>query len=165
MDPLMPLHTAWLGDIYRMAGRYEAAIAEAEKSIDMAPGYPIGHLVLGAVYEDLGRYEEAFENYERLAEMAPPWKWALGSAYARAGRTEEARRLLAELEAQEVTPWNAFWLATMHTALGNRDEAFRWLNYDRPHAWIPWVRVLTWFEPLRDDPRFDDLLRRMNLPP
>ncbi len=165
LDPLMPLHTAWLGGLYQMEGRYEEAIAEAERSIEIAPGFPIGHYVLATVYEDQGRYEAAFEAFERAAALAPPWKWALGPAYARAGRTDEARGLLAELEAQLLTPWNAMWLAQIHTALGNKDEAFRWLNYERPHAWIPWVRMLPWFEPLRDDPRFDDLLRRMNLPP
>jgi serine/threonine-protein kinase len=165
MDPLMPLHTAWLGEIYRMEGRYEEAIAEAEKSIEMAPGFPPGHFVLAMVYEDQGRYEEAFESLQRAAEVAPPWKWALGGAYARVGRAEEAQRILAELEAQEVTPWNALWQAQIHVSLGNHDEAFRWLNYEHPHAWVPWVRVLTWFEPLREDPRFGNLLRKMNLPP
>ena len=73
--------------------------------------------------------------------------------------------MLSELQQQPVTPWNAVWLALLHGELGELDDAFRWLNYERPHAFVPWIRVLTWFEPLRDDPRFGDLLRRMNLPP
>lgn len=75
---------------------------------------------------------------------------------------------MAELEEQEVTPWNAFSLAVVYTALGEKDDAFRWLAYERPHAWIPWIRTGSFWKPLwddPDDPRFQDLLRRMNLPP
>ncbi len=49
--------------------------------------------------------------------------------------------------------------------LGNKDEAFRWLNYEHPHMWIPGVRVLDCFKPLHGDPRYLALLRRLNLPP
>ena len=53
----------------------------------------------------------------------------------------------------------------IYSALGDNDEAFRWLNYEPHHAWVAWVRVLDWCAPLRNDPRFPALLRRMNLPP
>ena len=164
LDPLMPLHTAWLGALYLWEGRYEEAIEEARKSIEINPNYPVGHFVLGLVYRDKGMYEEAIAAHQKVAEVAPPWKWALGCTYAAAGRTDEARKLLDELKEQEVTRWRAYWLAELHTALGEKDEAFRWLNYEHLHAWVPWVRVIPEFEPLRDDPRFQDLLRRMNLP-
>ncbi len=74
---------------------------------------------------------------------------------------------MAELQEQEVTPWVAFSLAVVYTALGDKDEAFRWLAYERPHAWIPWIAVDHLWKPLQDpdDPRFQALLRRMNLPP
>ena len=165
LDPLMPLHTAWLGGIYEMEGRYEEAIAEARKSIEIAPNYPIGYFIRALVYNDKGMYEQAIAASKKAAEVAPPWKWALGPTYVAAGRRDEARKLLAELKKKAVTPWRAYWLAELHTALGGKDEAFRWLSYEHPHAWVPWVRVLPAFEPLRDDPRFKDLLRRMNLPP
>ena len=73
---------------------------------------------------------------------------------------------MAEVEEKETNaPWRAFTLATLYTALGEKDEALRWLNYERPHAWTPWIRVQPEWAPLRDDPGFGDLLRRMNLPP
>jgi hypothetical protein len=89
----------------------------------------------------------------------------LGQAYARAGQREEALEILAELEKEEPDPYGAFGLVELNVALGNKDEAFRWLNYEHPHAWVPWVRVFPQSKPLRDDPRFDELLRKMNLPP
>jgi pentatricopeptide repeat protein len=165
LDPLVPMHTAWLGEIYRMVGRYDEAIAEAERAIDFAPASPLGYVALGRVYTDQGRHAEAIAAHTRAGELAPTWRWAVVRGYVKAGRTDDARRLLAELEAEPVTPWNASWRAVAHANLGNLDEAFRWLNYERPHAWLPWIRVLDWFGPLQDDPRFLTLLRRMNLPP
>jgi len=70
-----------------------------------------------------------------------------------------------ELEKIEPTPFGAFCLAELNTALGNMDEAFRWPNYERPHCWLPWIRVLPPFRPLRSDPRLKDMLQKMNVLP
>ena len=165
LDPLMPMHTAWLGGLYVYDGRYEEAVNEARKSIEIAPNFPVGHYILALVHKNKGEYEEAVAAHKKAAEAAPPWKWSLGSTLVAAGRRDEARKLLAELENETVTPWRAFWLAELYTALGQKDAAFRCLNSERVHAWVPWVRVIPEFQALRDDPRFSDLLRRMNLPP
>src|SRR5262249_43015222 len=150
LDPLMPLHTAWLGEIYRMVGRYDEAIKEANKSIEIDPKFPVGHFILAEVYSDQGRHEEAIAAYNKASEVAPPWKWAAGVGYAKAGRLNETQKLLAELEQQKVTPWNAYWRAILNGWVGNKDEAFRWLNYEHPHMWLPGVRVLDCFKPLQD---------------
>jgi hypothetical protein len=96
-------------------------------------------------------------------------RWALAGTYAAAGRKVEARRLLPELQGRKVTPWAAFWSSCTYAALGDKDEAFRWLNYERPHAWVRWLSTneydLFSFKSLRGDPRFQELRRRMNLPP
>ena len=164
MDPLMPMHTSDLGVLYVWLGRYDEAIEEGRKSIEINPNFPNGYVALGLAYRDLERYDEAIDAHRKMAELSPLFRWELGSTYAAAGRIDEAREVLAELKQQKVTPWNAFFLAKLHTALGEKDEAFRWLNYEHPHAWVPWVRVWPDFQSLRGDPRFDDLLRKMNLP-
>jgi TolB-like protein len=165
LDPLVPMHTAWLGEIYRMVGRYDEAIAEAERAIGFAPASALGYVALARVYTDEGRHAEAIAAHTRAGELALAWRWAAARGYVKAGRVDDARRLLAELEAEPVTPWIAWWRAVAYANLGSLDEAFHWLNYERPHAWLPWIRVLDWFGPLQDDPRFLALLRRMNLPP
>ena len=166
LDPLNPLHTAWLGALYRREGRYEEAIDEARRSLELNPDFPIGWLVLGNVYADKGMYEEAIAAHQKLAEVSPQWSWALGRTYARAGKGDEARKIVDELEKEEVTPSRAYGLARLCTALGEKDEAFRWLEvaFERPPFGLPWLRVSLWSVPLRDDPRFNDLLRKMNLP-
>ncbi|MCU0290604.1 MAG: tetratricopeptide repeat-containing serine/threonine-protein kinase [Thermoanaerobaculaceae bacterium] len=165
LDPLNPLHTAWLGELYRWEGRLDEAEAEARRAIEMDPRFPPSYFVLGLVYQDRGMYDQAIAAMQKAEEASPPWHWAVGPTYVRAGRAEEARRLLAELNTKKPTPWGAFWRVAISSALGEHDEAFRWLEYEPHHIWIAWFRVLDWCPVPRTDPRFDAALRRMNLPP
>ncbi|MBW7996240.1 MAG: tetratricopeptide repeat protein [Candidatus Glassbacteria bacterium] len=159
LDPLTPHHTIWLGGLYRIGGDYEKAIAEIQKVLELNPDHRTALRVLGDVLADAGMYEEAIAAYQKVGISGD-----LGRTYALAGRQDEARKILAELEEKEATPGRAWGLAILYTALGEKDEAFRWLAYEPPYFAIPWVRVLPQFEPLWDDPRFKDLLQRMNLP-
>jgi TolB-like protein/Tfp pilus assembly protein PilF len=164
LDPLTPLHTAYLGALYRVAGRYEDAEREARKTIEMSEESAFGWHVLGNVLRDAGRFEEAIAAHQRAAEIHPARIAALAKTYVIAGRMEEALEILSELEAQDSSPWLALKLAEIHTLLGNIDEAFRWLAYEPPHAFFPWVRVLPRYEPLWADPRFQEILNRLGLP-
>ena len=164
LDPLLPMHTAWLGGLYRWEHRYGEALEEARKAIEISPNHPLGHHIMAQVYVDLGRYEEAISEHLKAAEAAPSFRGHLACTYAAAGRPDEARKILAEFQALPVNGWRAFMIARICTALGEKDEAFRWLNYEHPHSTLPWVRVGPDWAPLRDDPRFRELLRRMNLP-
>jgi serine/threonine protein kinase/tetratricopeptide (TPR) repeat protein len=165
LDPFNPLHTAWLGELYRVEGRFDEAIAEAAKSIEMAPQFPVGHFVLGLAYQDQGLHEKAIEAMKKATEVSPAWSWALGMAYARAGRTNEAQKVLDELNKLKTGPFRAFSKVVLNTALGKFDEAFRWIHFEPHHVWIGGIRCLDWLAPLREDPRFPGELRRMNLPP
>ncbi len=166
LDPLTPLHTAWLGGLYQIGDRYDDAIAEARKCLAMDDHkYALGLGNLGSAYSFKGMHREAIRTLREATRISADWSYYLVAAYARAGQRDEARRMLAELEAQPPTPWSAFGLALAHAALGDNDAAFRWLEFQPPHAWVPWVRVLKEFIGLRADPRFPEFLRRLNLPP
>ncbi|MHC4167107.1 MAG: protein kinase domain-containing protein [Planctomycetota bacterium] len=166
IDPLSPLWPAWLGTQYLWAGQPDKAIEKAQESLDLAPDFPVALSVLGSVYAEKGMYEEAIKEYRKAADLSPIWRSSLASTYAQAGRLDEARSLLAELEA-DPTPWDVFFIAEIYAVLGEKDQVFRWLEtaFEPPqHSYVPWIKHFPGFKPLRDDPRFADLLRRMNLP-
>jgi eukaryotic-like serine/threonine-protein kinase len=164
LDPLLPLHTAWLGDVYRRLGRFDEAIAECRRAIEIDPENPIGHMVLGRVYTEQRRFEEAFAALEKAGQVAPAYRSHIGLAYAAAGRVEDARGVLAEIEQLNPTPWWALRLAELHAALGDRNEAIRWLYYEPRAPLFPAVRVNPVFNFLHGDARFRELMKKLNLP-
>jgi TolB-like protein len=163
LDPLTPLHTVWIPGVYLYSGQPEKALAEARRLADDYPDNATLLFVLGRSAAFVGEFEEAVAAHERAVAVNPAWRAALGHTYALAGRNADARRILAELEAEPPSSWNAIGIADLQTALGNFDEAFRWLDYEPAHGWLPWSRVNPALEPLHADPRFEALLRRMNL--
>jgi len=166
LDPLAPIYYAWQGWQYWWTGQYDEAIDEARKSLELDSDFPIGLYVLGNAYAEKGMYEEAIKEHQRAGEVSRAWKYALGRTYAMAGRQDEARLVLAELEADS-TPWDTWFIAQIYAVLGEKDEAFRWLesSFESPrHHYLPWINYPPAFKSLHDDPRFGDLLRRMNLP-
>jgi len=165
LDPLTPLMSAWLAGMYRQAGHPDLALAQAHKVLERWPDNPIGLRVLGITLADQGRYEEAIAAHEAMVEVSPVWSGALAVTYARAGRENDARSILREMEAQPLTGWNAIQRARVHAFLGEYDEAFDLLAFEPHHAWLPWIRVGGWFGDPQNDPRFAELLEKMGLPP
>jgi TolB-like protein/Tfp pilus assembly protein PilF len=165
VDPLTPLWIAWQGDLNWTVGDYEAAIPLGRKALELDPDFPWAYLTLGVAYAGAGRYDQAIAAHRKAVAANPQWNWALGHTLALAGRRDEARRIVADLERAR-TPMAAFGLVTVYTALGNKDQALRWAEatYRHRHPWTPWLGVAAMFAPLRDDARLKDLRRRMNLP-
>ena len=165
IDPLAPIWPAWQGWLYLYAEEYDEAIKETNKSLELNPNFPVALYVQGCAYALKEMYEQAIEIHHKAGEHSPGWKCGLARIYAMAGRQDEVRQALAELEADH-TPWDTWYIALIYVALGEKDQAFRWLEvaYGPPnHPYLPWTCCAPGFKPLRDDPRFSDLLRRMNL--
>jgi tetratricopeptide (TPR) repeat protein len=166
LDPLTPLHTTWLPALHWFSGDYERALPEARENVKRYVSGHVAHFVLGETAARLKLYDEAIAAHEQLARVRPSWSSALGQTYARAGRTEDALRILRQMEAQPPSSWNAYGLALVNAEFGNWDETFRWLEYEPSHAWLAWVAASQYadlWEPYRDDPRYQALMRRMNL--
>jgi TolB-like protein/Tfp pilus assembly protein PilF len=159
LDPFVPLHTVWLAFFYVMAGQYDDAMTEARKVLELDPDNGIARGIPAAVYFQRGMFEEVIAGAPESGGGE-----LLVFSYAAVGRMDEAREIVAQLEALEVPP--AWQLAGMHAGLGQKDEAFRWLElaYEAHNQYVPFTRVWPSFASLRDDPRYLDLLRRMNLP-
>ena len=89
LDPLSPLYTAGLGGLYWTIGRFDEAIVQAQKALDLAPDFPVGLYVLGGAYAEVGRFDEAIDTYRQALKKYPNqnFTWNLAGVYARAGRS------------------------------------------------------------------------------
>jgi tetratricopeptide (TPR) repeat protein len=169
LEPLAPLYAAELGWAYWLVGRSTDAMVEAERALELDADFPVGLFVLGALLRDDGRYGDAIAMHERAAKVSTGWRWALGETYAMAGRPDLARQMLAVWAggAEPHDAWDAFTLAYVSSALGDKDQAIRGLEatFKHRHGWTPWMcKGIQAFAPLMDDPRFQNIAKRLNLP-
>jgi TolB-like protein/class 3 adenylate cyclase/Tfp pilus assembly protein PilF len=168
LDPLTPLHTLWLGGLYLYSdsSRYGEAIEEAQRALALAPDNTSALMVLGMAYSAAGLHDQAIATQLKMVALEPALEWQLGLSYARAGRMDDVRAIIARLDEQPPTSWTAFGRAVLHAQVGDLDEAFAWLDYEPAHAWVPWTRVDPWLRPkIEHDPRFTAWLERLRLPP
>jgi serine/threonine protein kinase/tetratricopeptide (TPR) repeat protein len=164
---LQPLSRIGLAAAYAFARRYDDSIREAQRELELFPANPAAHLWLGGGYLFKGRNAEAISECQKLRELEPDVStaWVSATTYAFAGRKSEAHKELKEyLNAPYVDPW---MVAGIYAGLGEKDKAIEWLEraYKDRSPNICLLKVDQWFDSLRSDPRFQDLLRRMNFPP
>jgi tetratricopeptide (TPR) repeat protein len=154
-----------------LARRYEEAIAQLERTIDLSPGYWFAHLRLAQALMATGEYDRGIEVMQKAIELAGPGtqrsgKHMLASLYALAGNRAEAAKILREIEEQEKTTYvPPTDLAQIHAYLGNIDEAFAWLDeaVEVRDADLFMAKVSPVWDPIRRDPRFDELLHQLYL--
>ena len=170
LDPLSPMiHTA-VGVLYFFARQYDVALGEFDKALELDPNFVPAHGNRVEVYLAKSMYEEALAELERVLPEYQPLSTAakaeVGSYYARAGRIEDAKRLLRECEdasaherAEDVNPQAS---AFIHYKLGNKDRAFEWLEKAfEAHTITPFqVKLYECFDEMTSDPRFDELLKK-----
>ncbi len=166
IDPLTPTGVL-SGRIYVDVGRPEPAVRVLEREIELDPRRDLAHQLLAHAYLQLDRPAEAIASMQRAAALSGARDRAqLAYVYARVGASQEARQVLESLlRTGEPLERLGFHLAMAYSALGERDEAFRWLEagYEEHAASMNLLAVSAGFESLRSDPRFADLLRRMGL--
>jgi len=166
-----PLNAYWCSDLAWQLwalGRNQEAMDATQKALELDPNFNQALCWQGYLYSEKGMSSEAIAAHQKLAAVSPPWRWALVRTYAQAGRKDEAMKLLTEYLAQRKATgrWAGWFLGEIYAALGDKDEAFRWLDaaVKERMTFIPWIRQNPAFGPLRADPRFQDLVRYMNLP-
>jgi serine/threonine protein kinase/Tfp pilus assembly protein PilF len=152
------------------ARRYGEALEQCRRTLELEPQAWMAQHVTGLACEQLGRYEEAIAalkqayviGEEDLGSLA-----ALGHVYATAGRRDEAVRVLAQL--QEKAAGDAVsphFMAIIYAGLGQIDAAIGWLeqSYGERSVRLVELKADPRFDPLRHDPRYQDLMRRAGLP-
>jgi serine/threonine protein kinase/Tfp pilus assembly protein PilF len=169
LDPLSRIINANLGLHYYYARKFDDSVEQLKKTISLEDTFFVPHQYLGRTYIQKGMYREALAELERarqLSNNAPEVVASLGHAYAVAGRTTDARKALTDLDeiAREryVLP---YFRAAVYTGLGDKDEAFAWLEraFEERHPGLVLVNIDPRFDSLRSDPRFTDLIRRLGV--
>jgi tetratricopeptide (TPR) repeat protein len=168
VDPLNPFWSSDLTWQYWSLGRNQEAMDAARKSLELDSNFNQALCWLGFLYSEKGMFTEAIAAHQKLSAVSPPWRWALVRTYVQAGRKDEAMKLLTKYlgERKATGAWAGWFLGEIYAALGDKDEAFRWLEAAGKErmTFIPWIRQNPAYAPLRTDPRFQDLVQRMRLP-
>jgi TolB-like protein/Flp pilus assembly protein TadD len=171
LDPLSPIITSVSGWIYYCRREYERAIEQYQRAIGQDPDFDPAYGALALAYiqqRDIEKALSAAQTAARLSSGHPSDLAVLGMAYAHAGQHADARETLGRLnELPDNRPGRSVALALVHLALGEHEEALNWLSVacDRRDLYVLELKVNPICDPLRDDPRFDDLLRRIGLKP
>ena len=169
LDPVdLPInaHQGWY---YLWTHDYDRAIEPLQKTIQMDPGYPVAQWYLGLAYEQKGAFRDAiaqFQNCIRITNGRPSMVALLGHAYAAANQRTHARVILQQLTALASAKYvPSYPVAAIYAALGEKDEALARLEkaYEERDAWMVYLALDPRLDGLRSDPRFTNLLRRMNL--
>jgi serine/threonine-protein kinase len=170
LDPQSLIIHNDVGQLLYQARRYDEAIEEERRTLEMDETLPWPHLWLGLTYLAKQQASEAIaelQTYASLSGADPGAMALLGMAYARTGHVAEAQRVLQDLRALPTEKYHSTaQVAFLLDALGQRDEAFVWLDRvfpDRPRPFKA-LHVMPYLDPLRSDPRFQDLQRRVGLP-
>jgi serine/threonine protein kinase/Tfp pilus assembly protein PilF len=169
LDPLSPRINANVGFILYFARQYDNAIEELQRIPQMDTGGGAPYLYLGMAYLQEGKTQEgidALEKNNRISDSPAADALDLAYGYAVAGRREDSLKLLHQVMGEpHRTYMPALWVARVYVALGEKENAMTWLRkaYDERSPQLPFLNVDPRWDPLRSDPQFQDLLRRMKL--
>jgi TolB-like protein/DNA-binding winged helix-turn-helix (wHTH) protein/Tfp pilus assembly protein PilF len=170
IDPLSLAINTTLASRYRHAGRTDDAVRLDQRTLEMDPNFVPAHVSLAAVYEDQHAWPQALAEYEKVISVSPNDPAALAGAgfvYAQLGQKEEARKIIVQLtEAAKKHYVSSFETASIFAGLGDATAAMKWLEkaYQQRESQMPFLSSDGHFDSLHQDPRFQNLLKRMNLP-
>lgn len=172
LDPLSAVnHTNFAWVLY-LAGQYNQAIEQFDRAMGMEPNIPDNHRALGEIYAIRGIYEKSIAAMQKLVDLTGGTPYALASlgwAYGMAGRREEVLKILEIIkEKAKQEPIDALEFARVYLGLGDKDQAVSWLQkgYEEGYgSWmLIWANQFRLFDPLRSDPWFMELLKKIGLP-
>jgi TolB-like protein/DNA-binding winged helix-turn-helix (wHTH) protein/Flp pilus assembly protein TadD len=169
LDPVSGLIAADAAWVFYLKRDYDQMMEQAKAAVELAPNYWLGHLQLGLAYEKKGDFARALQELEearRMDDNSGILEMLAGS-YAAAGRPDEARKITEEMVERSTKRYIcAYEVATTYAGLKDRESAFLWLrkSLDERADCSPWIAADPKLDPLRTDPRFQDLLRRLGLP-
>lgn len=170
LEPLSSIIRANQAWCLYLGRRFDEAITQARRAIDLDPNFSVAHGYLGQALAAKGRFDEAIAQMQKAVDLSNgnvSYRAELATIYGLAGRTAEARQILEELLAKSKLEYvSPYTIAVIYVALGDHDQAFTWLEKAWEERSVRLVNLKThpWFDPLRSDRRYADLLRRVGLP-
>jgi serine/threonine protein kinase/tetratricopeptide (TPR) repeat protein len=165
LDPVSPITSYVATAAYLANDRIDDAVIEGQRTLQLDPNYFYLDSVLAAAYREKGNLPEAIALYTKAQEATHLPSGGLAITYTRMGREIEAQNILAQLlQAREERYVSAPLIAAVCVALGEKEEAFRWLEraYVEHSGALQWIAFLPEFRALHSDARFPDLLQRIN---
>jgi TolB-like protein/Flp pilus assembly protein TadD len=170
LDPVSLLVNVLVGTVYCAVRQFQSAEGQFRKALELDPNYMFAHETLGSIcLVQTGNYDEAVAELQKAASLAENIavpRGGLGYVYAKAGRKDDALRVLEELDElskqRYVSPWAR---AVIYLGLGD-DRMFDALEeaYQQRAPSLVWLNVMPWWDDVRAHPRFQDIIRRMNFP-
>jgi eukaryotic-like serine/threonine-protein kinase len=170
LDPLSLIINVAVGWAFYFARRYDEAIEQLRRAVELDPNYPVTYWILGLLLRKTGCYEQAIAEGEKgvkLSSDSPMMRAALAHTFGAAGRTAEALQILDDLTKLAKQRYVAsYFFAGIHIGLGENDRAIEYLekSYEEHCHWLIYLHIDPSMDGLRDEPRFQDLLRRVGLP-
>jgi len=165
LDPLSLIISADMAGILLVAHRDDDALEQSRKAANMDANFAIAHLELGQAFVQKRSYKEAVAEFQKAITLSGGSisSYAnLAYAYALSKRRGEALKIVNDLKTRSTR--NASEIALMYVGLGDKNEAMRWLEKAFEAHFNPSILVRPAFDPLRSDPRFQNLEHRIGLP-
>jgi TolB-like protein/Flp pilus assembly protein TadD len=165
LDPVSPITSYVATAAYLANDRVDDAVIEGQRTLQLDPNYFYLDSTLAAAYREKGNFPEAIALYTKAQEATHLPSSGLAITYARMDQQTETRNILAQLvQAREKRYVSAPLIAAVSTALGDKEEAFRWLEraYAEHSGVLQWIAFLPEFRSLHSDARFPGLLRRIS---
>ncbi|PYV71347.1 MAG: hypothetical protein DMG96_28950 [Acidobacteria bacterium] len=174
LDPLSPDIATQLGSVYLFTQRYDESIAQFQKALDLNPNLPVVRTHRGLAYAMKRMYPTALAEFDKIADqdkaVAPENQLVagiLGWTYAVSGRRLDALQTAKQFKDLSFHTYiDLYFPAAIYAGLNNKDEAFRLLEkaYEQHSVGMQYLRIDPFWDRMRSDPRYADLLRRLGLP-
>jgi TolB-like protein/Tfp pilus assembly protein PilF len=169
LEPLSLINNSVLASSYVYARRYDKALAQAQKAFELDTNFPLARQWVGTAYILNGQYQRAID----FAQQSPadsPSRWTslmvIAHAYAKMGDRTNCERVIGELEEVGKTRYiRRYYIASIYATLGEKDKAFAQLEkaYADRDSFLGRLLEDPFMDPLRGDPRFTDLIKRIGL--
>ena len=168
LDPLSLVINADLAELLALAHSYDESIQQSRKTIEMDPNFGLAHNHLGQAYLQKHMYPEAIAELQKAVQLSgggPTCMANLARADVASGNRSEAEKLLSDLKKRSSPGYShGSEIAVIYASLGDPDQAINWLEKGFEERFNPGVLLRPGLDPLRSDPRFHDLVRRIGLP-